>query len=198
MSGLEQPLYYVRVTVTWVRNSASQQGWLVLPSHCLEPQLGRFQAPGPRGFENRNRPPGIVERTHVYTLLSGSRLGRGSRIARDTYVNAAGPRATLWGASTRHNIFGLLIHEKNFLKTPNYNWLYIVFFHTQTGSNNCYQSIQIKSIYDQVETFQSFPRNTRLAISREIVRRCRAMLMRSGKITIMFTNIWCIVSSLEG
>lgn len=95
MSGLEQPLYYVRVPVTWVRSSASQRGWLLLPSHCLEPQLGRVQAPGPIGLEDWKRPQGTVDRTYTCTVFGGSRLQSGSRIARDSYVSAAGPRATL-------------------------------------------------------------------------------------------------------
>lgn len=41
-----------------------------------------------------------------------------------------------------------------------------MFLYTQTASNNCYQSIQIKYIYDQTETTSSFLLQTRrLAIS---------------------------------
>lgn len=52
--------------------------------------------------------------------------------------------------------------EESQKKITNYNWLYIMFFHTQICSDNYYQSIQIKSIYDQVKTFQSFTRNTKI------------------------------------
>lgn len=41
-------------------------------------------------------------------------------------VNAAGPRTTPWGANTgTHNVFWVLIHEKNFKNNPNYNQLYM-------------------------------------------------------------------------
>ena len=156
MSGLEQTLYCVRVTVMWVRNSASQQGWLGLPSHCLEAQLERFQAPGPRGFEDW-KPPGTVDNTyHLYTVqwVQGAGQGQPETLTSMLLV----PGLHFEEPVHKDTIYlGLSFMRITFLKTQ----IIIGFtqcFYTQTGSNN-YQSIQIKSTYDQVETFQSFPRN---------------------------------------